>query len=159
MVGIIIVAISYFFIITSIVEIITGKSDTEPNILWGLLIFFFLLSAGGVYLIIKDIIVLGIYIAIVVVFLIIFSSRTLKIVRERKILRFIKAQNGKVTPLELVTELNMTTEQAKKTLDDLCENIGGELHVTDKGGLVYVFEGFMSQKEKETASDPINEEI
>jgi hypothetical protein len=157
MIGIIIIAISYFFIITSVVEILTGKSDTEPNILWGLLIFFFLLSAGGVYMLLKDMLVLGIYAVMVALFLLVFSMKTLKITREKNLLKFIESKNGRVTPLELVTEFNMTTEQAKETLDKLCENIGGELNVTENGGLVYVFEGFISKEEKETASDPIHD--
>jgi hypothetical protein len=156
--GIILIAVSYFFVIAALVDIIKGDSDTEPDVLWGLLIFFFLLSASGVYLLIKNILVIGGYVLVVGAIIGVYANKNLKTLREKQILKFIGKKNGKITTLELVSEFNLTPEKAKEKLDGLCQTIGGELNVTENGGLVYTFPGFLTKEEKDTAQDPLSEE-
>jgi hypothetical protein len=70
---------------------------------------------------------------------------------ERMILRMIADRSGRITPEEIAMELPLTVEQARERLNGLCEDGSGEVRVTREGGLVYVFFGFLSEAERNSA--------
>ncbi|MFP4031199.1 MAG: hypothetical protein ACLFRG_10545 [Desulfococcaceae bacterium] len=70
---------------------------------------------------------------------------------ERNILRMIAARSGRITPEEIALEQPLTVEQARARLDALCGGGSGEVQVTPEGRLVYVFFGFLSEEERNSA--------
>ncbi|MDM8515145.1 hypothetical protein QUF76_03010 [Desulfobacterales bacterium HSG16] len=75
--------------------------------------------------------------------------------KERRILRLITQKGGRVTPFEIASETSLTIEEAKNTLDNMCENGFGQLQVADTGSTIYVFYGIMSDHEKKSAKNPL----
>jgi hypothetical protein len=73
--------------------------------------------------------------------------------RERRILQFAEAEHGRVTVAEVATHCGVTVAQAKADLDRLVQQQVAELQVTERGVLVYVFPGFLSDDEKKSAHD------
>lgn len=131
---------SSFLVIVASVDLVSGSADTEPSVLWGILVFFSLTTVLGGYMAVK--------------------SRRQRIRkrqerREKKILKAIARAGGRVTPFELAAETDLSVDKAREYLDRLCELGMGELHVTDSGGLVYVFRGSLSDADKASARSPL----
>lgn len=73
--------------------------------------------------------------------------------RERRVLRLAEREDGRVTIPEAAARCNMTIEEAKATLDRLVLHDVAEIQVAESGVLVYVFRGFLSDKDKAGATD------
>lgn len=73
--------------------------------------------------------------------------------RERRVLRLAEKERGRVTVPEVAARCDMTVEEAKALLDRLVVHDVAEIHVTDSGVLVYVFPGFLSDRDKARARD------
>jgi hypothetical protein len=73
--------------------------------------------------------------------------------RERRVLRLAEQEHGRVTVPEVAARCTMTIAEAKAELDRLVLNEIAEIQVTATGVLVYVFPGFLSDKDKARASD------
>jgi hypothetical protein len=58
---------------------------------------------------------------------------------EAELLRVARAQGGKLTIVEAVSELAVTPEEAKRSLDALAVRGLADFEVTDSGIVVYVF--------------------
>jgi hypothetical protein len=58
---------------------------------------------------------------------------------EAEILRLATQQRGRLTALEVATELALTPEEAKATLDGFVTREIADLAMTDRGVLVYTF--------------------
>src|SRR5262245_37694303 len=70
------------------------------------------------------------------------SARVARLRRETieaEVLRLAVARAGRLTSVEVATELAMTPEEAKATLDGLVEREVADLAVSDAGVLVYTF--------------------
>jgi hypothetical protein len=137
--GIIIALVSSLFLVAAIGDLIQG-SETKPSVLWGLMVFFFLTLAAGLYLAIIPRLRKG---------------KLDRQRRERSVLKVIAARGGRVTPFELAAESDMDIKEAQAFLDNLCTNGIGQLQVTDTGELVYTFSGIISSSEKQTAKSPL----
>jgi len=70
---------------------------------------------------------------------------------ERQVLQLIKAKKGRVTPLEIAADTTLAADDAKACLQRLCVKGFGEERVTENGALVYVFDGFLSDDQKQDA--------
>ncbi len=75
--------------------------------------------------------------------------------KERRILRVIGEKGGRITPFEIASETSLTIEEAKDTLDNMCDNGFGQLQISDTGKMIYVFHGIISEKEKQSAKSPL----
>jgi hypothetical protein len=73
--------------------------------------------------------------------------------RERRILQFAEKENGRVTVAEVAAHCEMTVAQAKTDLDRMVVQQVAQILVTERGVLVYVFPGFLSDREKASAQD------
>jgi hypothetical protein len=73
--------------------------------------------------------------------------------RERRVLRLAERERGRVTVPEVAARCSMTFEEAKSELDRLVLHQVAEIQVTTGGVLVYVFPGFLSDRDKAAASD------
>lgn len=73
--------------------------------------------------------------------------------RERRVLRLAEQEHGRVTVPEVAARCNMTFEESKAELDRLVLHDVAEIQVTASGVLVYVFRGFLSDKDKAGATD------
>jgi hypothetical protein len=73
--------------------------------------------------------------------------------RERRVLRLAEREDGRVTIPEAAARCTMTIEEAKETLDRLVLHDVAEIQVAESGVLVYVFRGFLSDKDKASATD------
>lgn len=73
--------------------------------------------------------------------------------RERRVLRLAEREDGRVTIPEAAARCNMTIGEAKATLDRLVLHDVAEIQVSESGVLVYVFRGFLSDKDKASATD------
>jgi hypothetical protein len=73
--------------------------------------------------------------------------------RERRVLRLAEQERGRVTVPEAAARCTMTIEEAKAELDRLVLHEIAEIQVTERGVLVYVFRGFLSDKDKARATD------
>ena len=73
--------------------------------------------------------------------------------RERRVLRLAEQEHGRVTVPEVAARCTLTIEEAKTELDRLVLNQIAEIQVTTGGVLVYVFRGFLSDKDKARATD------
>lgn len=139
--GFIVGALSSFFVIAAIADLIGGKSDTEPGILIGLLVFFSLTGFGGFYLAITKIMK---------------NKKTSSELREQKILEVIISKGGRVTPVEIAAQTNLNVTDAKKELDKLCNSGAGEIQVTSEGNIVYVFQGIITDEDRITAKSALD---
>ena len=70
---------------------------------------------------------------------------------EAEILRISKAHDGKVTLIEIVSELAVSPEDAKAAVDSLVRQELGDIEITDSGVLVYVFRDIRHLHEKPQA--------
>jgi hypothetical protein len=70
---------------------------------------------------------------------------------EAEVLRIAKAHNGKLTIVEIVSELAITPEEAQAAVDSLVRQEVGDIEVTESGVLVYVFHDIKHLKEKHSA--------
>lgn len=139
-VGFAVLIFSVFCICAAVGDLVTGgDGKTEPGVLLGLLLFFLGTAYGGWRL---------------------FrgarppkpgAAGTPERERERVILAFAQAENGRVTVAEVATSCGLSVADAKATLDALCKQGVAELAMTDAGVLVYCFPGFMSDEEKARA--------
>ena len=73
--------------------------------------------------------------------------------RERRVLRLAELEHGRVTVPEVAARCTMTMEESKAELDRLVLDEVAEIQVTASGVLVYVFPGFLSDKDKARATD------
>jgi hypothetical protein len=73
--------------------------------------------------------------------------------RERRILRLAEHERGRVTIPEVAARCQMTIAESKTALDRLVLHQVAETQVTQAGVLVYVFPGFLSDKDKARATD------
>lgn len=72
---------------------------------------------------------------------------------ERTILGLIEEHSGRITPEEIAVATHLTVQQASQHLNDLCQQGSGGKQITDQGNIIYVFSGFISAEEKQTAKD------
>jgi hypothetical protein len=128
---------SLFFCMAAIGDLLEPEHTETPfGVLVGLLVFFLGSMIGGIYLGWTQH----------------RRARTGKAERtERTILRMIAARNGRITPEEIALELPLTVGQARERLDALCEDGSGEVQVTMEGKKVYVFFGFPSDEDRNSA--------
>lgn len=73
--------------------------------------------------------------------------------RERRVLRLVEQEHGRVTIPEVAARCSMTIEESKTELDRLVLHEVAEIQVSERGVLVYVFPGFLSDKDKARATD------
>ena len=73
--------------------------------------------------------------------------------RERRVLRLVEEEHGRVTIPEVAVRCGMTIEESKLELDRMVLHGVAQIHMTENGVLVYVFSGFMSDDEKAQARD------
>lgn len=73
--------------------------------------------------------------------------------RERRVLRLAEKERGRLTVPETAARCGLTVEEARATLDRLVLHEVAELQVTDAGVLVYVFRGFLTDRQKARATD------
>jgi len=130
---------SVFFCSAAVYDLIhPEKTDTETGVVIGLFVFFFITTAGGIYLFVS-------------------SSRKCRQdsieKSEREVLALIAEKDGRVTPHEIALNTRMTVEEARNRLDRMCADGSGELRITPEGKTVYVFFSFMSEKEKKSAKN------
>jgi|SoiMethySBSTD1v2_1073268.scaffolds.fasta_scaffold2469750_2 hypothetical protein len=146
-VGIGIALFSVFFVVSAAVELAGGKSNTEPGVLAGLLVFFLGTTVVGAILAWK-----------------MFRRHSPATVRpasqplgeeerERRVLQFAEKEHGRVTVPEVAAHCNMSVAEAKAALDRLVTLQVADLRVTNSGVLVYVFPGFLSDDDKARAQD------
>ncbi len=74
---------------------------------------------------------------------------------EQDILKLAAEKHGKITPAEVVLSAKIGIDEAKKMLDSFCEQGLAQLNLTEKGVMVYVFDGFLSEEEKNTVKSPL----
>lgn len=136
-VGFLIGLCSSFFVIAAIADLIQG-SETETGILIGLLVFFGGTMFGGFYLLYSQ-----------------FKKKKGAEIaaQEETILRLVTNRGGRITPMELARDTSFSIDQSKSVLDEYCDRGYCQLEVTDKGNLLYVFEGFLSPEEKSSSKD------
>jgi hypothetical protein len=68
---------------------------------------------------------------------------------DSEVLRLAGRRSGKLTVVEVVTELGVSTEDAKESLDGLMMRELAELEITDAGMLVYRFREVEQLRDKE----------
>jgi hypothetical protein len=68
-------------------------------------------------------------------------------------LRLAEQEHGRVTIPEVAARCTMTFEESKTELDRLVLHQVAEIQVTASGVLVYVFPGFLSDKDKAGATE------
>ncbi len=152
--GIGIALISAVFVVTAVVESITGgDGKTSPGVYAGLIVFFGIPMVGGAALAW-------------------WMFRTRKSTAhgdgtgvpggppprteadiERLVLRLAEEEHGRLTVPETAVRCDMTIGEAKATLDHLVMMQVATIQVTGSGVLVYVFPGLMSDEEKAKATD------
>ncbi|MCP4701035.1 MAG: hypothetical protein GY862_29905 [Gammaproteobacteria bacterium] len=130
---------SSLFVIVALSDLADpAQSDTEPGVLWGLLIFFLLTGLAGVYLAVSNI----------------RKKRRKSGERmERELLKLVAAANGRITPAEIAVNSGLTLKEAEEHLSHMCRGGNGELQLTKDGKMVYVFFGFLSPEEKASAQN------
>lgn len=138
-VGFIIVSLSLFFVMAALGEIVKG-SKTSFGVLAGILVFFLITTAGGIYLIKNNILK---------------EKKTWSQKREKEIIELAKSKEGMITVAEVASETNMDFEDSKKVLDELCNKGFSDIKISEKGSIVYVFKGFLSKEEKLRAKEPL----
>ena len=73
--------------------------------------------------------------------------------REQRILDLAERQGGRVTVAEVASRCDLTVDASKAALDQLVLHNVAELQVSERGVVVYVFPGFLSDEEKARAGD------
>jgi hypothetical protein len=70
---------------------------------------------------------------------------------EAEVLRIAKSHDGKLTIVEIVSELAITPDEAKAAVDSLVRQQLADIEVTDSGVLVYAFHDIQHLQEKQSA--------
>jgi hypothetical protein len=70
---------------------------------------------------------------------------------ESEVVRLAGERGGRITSVEVVTELALPLEEVKEVLDSLVMRELADIHVTDSGVLVYDFHDLRHLGEKSTA--------
>lgn len=70
---------------------------------------------------------------------------------EAEVLRIAKTHNGKLTIVEIVSELAITSEEAQTAVDSLVRQQVADIEVTDSGVLVYTFYDIKHLPEKQSS--------
>jgi predicted DNA-binding transcriptional regulator len=70
---------------------------------------------------------------------------------EAEVLRIARAHNGKLTIVEIVTDLAITPEEAQTAVDSLVRQQVADIEVTDSGVLVYTFYDIKHLPEKQSS--------
>ena len=70
---------------------------------------------------------------------------------DAEVLRLAGRRGGKLTVVEVVTELAVTTEEATESLDQLARHELAELEVTESGTIVYAFRDVQNLAQKDRA--------
>jgi predicted ArsR family transcriptional regulator len=66
-------------------------------------------------------------------------------------MRLAARRGGRLTVVEVITELAVSTEAAKESLDALAMQEVADMEVTDSGMLVYAFRDIQNLSQKENA--------
>ncbi|MCP4403679.1 MAG: TM2 domain-containing protein [bacterium] len=67
----------------------------------------------------------------------------LKKLQEAQILQLARRFHGRLTPVELASNSNLSLEESDKALEELVRKGHAEMDVTDSGSIVYEFSGFL----------------
>jgi hypothetical protein len=70
---------------------------------------------------------------------------------DSEVLRLAGRRSGKLTVVEVVSDLGVSTEDAKETLDGLMMRELAEIEITDAGMLVYRFRDVEQLRDKESS--------
>lgn len=135
--GILVMALSGFFVIAALADLITGgDGTTEPGIIAGLLVFFLLVGYAGYRL---------------------YRSSPAQPLAspEQRILALATQMQGRVTLAEVVLHSGLEVPQARELMKRLVRQGLAELYISDGGEEVYAFGGLMPQ-EKQSAKDPFH---
>ncbi len=76
--------------------------------------------------------------------------------KQSLVLKTAKKNKGRLTIAELTMETALSLDESKSILESMCTAGVAELQITDGGSLVYVFTGLLTDKEKDTAKEPLN---
>ena len=76
--------------------------------------------------------------------------------KQSLVLKAAKKNNGRLTIAEVTMETALSLDESKSILEGMCTEGVAELQITDGGSLVYVFTGLLTDKEKDTAKEPLN---
>jgi hypothetical protein len=133
-----IVAMSGFFVVAAISDLVSGNTGEEgPGVLAGIAVFFAIVGALGYRLASAK------------------NPRNLATSPEQRILALAKQMQGRVTLAEVVLHCQLEIEQARTHLREMVRKGLAELHLSDQGDEVFVFAGFVPDT-KETAKDPLD---
>lgn len=133
-----IVAISGFFVIAAISDLLSGNLGEEgPGVLAGLAVFFAIVGVLGYRLATSK------------------NPRNIARSPEQRILALAKQMQGRVTLAEVVLHCQLEIEQARSHLREMVRKGLAELHLSDQGDEVFMFGGFAPET-KETAKDPLD---
>lgn len=133
-----IVAMSGFFVMAAIGDLVSGNTGEEgPGVLAGIAVFFAIVGVLGYRLASAK------------------NPRSLAPSPEQRILALAKQMQGRVTLAEVVLHCQLETEQAHSHLREMVRKGLAELHLSDQGDEVFVFAGFIPET-KETAKDPLD---
>ena len=139
--GLLLALFSAFLVVTFAVELVTGTGDTEPGILAGLIVFFLGTGIGGALMVRSNLLPRRL------------AGAPARESAEQRILRFAAVEHGRVTVAEVAAACQLDLESAKRELDRLVVEEAATMEVTDDGVLVYAIRGFLSDSEKEAASE------
>jgi hypothetical protein len=76
---------------------------------------------------------------------------------DAEVLRLAAGRGGRLTVVEVVTELAVSTDAARESLDSLARHEVADLEVTDSGTIVYAFRDVQNLAEKERAKGILDE--
>jgi hypothetical protein len=133
LVGWLIVALSSFFVLAFIGELIGGSE--EPGIVAGLAVFFAVVGYLGYRFAMGQL------------------AGAAALSPEQRVLELAQRMQGRLTLAEVVLHCKMPVPQAKEVMKTLVRQGLAELHLTDGGEEVYAFSGFIPE-EKASAKDP-----
>ena len=133
-VGWLVIIPSVPFVFLSLMDLWQGDATTEPSVLVGMAVFFGLVSAAGLRLIL--------------------SGRATPHVdpevatqHEAAALRLAVSADGTLGPAELAAQGGMSFADAKLALDRLCKQGACEVVVTDQGAVLYRFHDLLPRGE------------
>ncbi len=143
--GAVISLFSSFFVIASVGDLFNPEEvETELSVIMGLFVFFSATAATGIYMFIGG------------------RKKYLAGVHEKKervILKKIAEKNGQLTPEEIAVDSDISLNEAREILNDMCSRGAGELRITGEGNQVYHFFGFVSKEEKKTAEGLLDQQF
>lgn len=137
-IGWLMVALSAFFVIAALGDLIGGTSgETEPGVVAGLAIFFAITGFLGYRMTTSP------------------KPGEQSISIEQRILGLAQQMKGRVTLAEIVLNFNLRPQQAREVLKNMVQQGLAELYISDGGEEVYAFGGLMPE-EKNSAKDPLD---